>query len=234
MDISIHQPQYLPWISYFTKIEHSDLFIFLDSVDFQKNGLQNRSQIKTQQGREWLTVPVQQRLGQKINEVEIASGSQWRRKHWEKIQHSYRKANSFKTFEKEISTIFSREWLELSELNIYCIDLILELLEINTPIIKSSQMKASGHSSDLVLNLCKEAGASRYISGIGGKNYLKVGDFEDAGIEIIYHAPDLPEPYPQTFPQVDFFSDLSVIDILFNCGATWRDHIPRKVRSIEN
>jgi hypothetical protein len=229
MDISLHQPQYLPWISYFTKIEQSDLFIFLDSVDFQKNGLQNRNQIKTKQGREWLTVPVQQRLGQKINEVEIVRGSQWRRKHWEKIQHGYRKTNSFKTFEKEISLIFSHEWLELSKLNIYCIELMLELLEIDTPILKSSQMKASGQSSDLVLNLCKEVGASRYISGIGGKDYLKEGDFEDAGIEIIYQAPILPEVYPQPFPEVEFLSDLSVIDILFNCGATWRDHIPRKV-----
>lgn len=229
MDISIHQPQYLPWVPYFTKIEQSDLFILLDSVDFQKNGLQNRNLIKTQRGREWLTVPVQQHFGQKINEVEIANGSQWRRKHWEKIQHNYRKVNSFNVFEKDISTIFSHEWLQLSKLNIYCIELMLELLEINTPILKSSQMKATGQSSDLVLNLCKEAGASRYISGIGGKNYLKEGDFEDAGIEIIYQAPVLPEVYPQPFHQVEFFSDLSVIDILFNCGATWRDYIPRKV-----
>lgn len=36
MDISIHQPQYLPWVPYFRKIEQSDLFIFLDNVDFQK------------------------------------------------------------------------------------------------------------------------------------------------------------------------------------------------------
>ena len=229
MDISIHQPQYLPWLPYFTKIEQSDQFILLDSVHFQKNGLQNRNQIKTQQGREWLTVPVQQRLGQKINEVEIANGSQWRRKHWEKIQHSYRKARAFKAFEKEISTIFSHEWLELSKLNIYCTELMLELLQIETPILKSSQMKATGQSSDLVLNLCKEAGASRYLSGIGGQNYLKEGDFEDAGIEIIYQAPVLPEVYPQPFPQVEFFGDLSVIDILFNCGANWRDHMPRKV-----
>ena len=229
MDISLHQPQYLPWISYFIKIEQSDLFIFLDSVDFQKNGLQNRNQIKTQQGREWLTVPVQQRLGQKINEVQIVSDSNWRRKHWEKIQHSYRKTKSFKTYENEISAIFSQEWLELSKLNIYCIELMLELLEIDTPILKSSQMKASGQSSDLVLNLCKEVGASRYISGIGGKDYLKERDFEHAGIEVVYQAPFLPEVYPQAFPEVEFFSDLSVIDILFNCGATWRDHLPRKV-----
>ena len=234
MDISLHQPQYLPWISYFAKIEQSDLFIFLDSVNFQKNGLQNRNQIKTQLGREWLTVPVRHRFGQKINEVEIVSSSNWRRKHWEKIQHSYRKTEYFKTYEKEISAIFSNEWLELSKLNIYCIELFLELLQIDTNTLKSSQMNVTGQNSDLVLNLCKEVGASRYISGLGGKEYLKERDFEDAGIEILYQAPFLPEEYPQAFPEVGFFCDISVIDILFNCGDAWRDYLPREARGIDN
>jgi hypothetical protein len=228
MDVSIHQPQYLPWIPYFTKIEQSDLFIILDSVDFQKNGLQNRSQIKTLQGPQWLTVPVQQRLGQKISEVGLVSGNYWARKHLEKIHHSYRKAHAFKTYEKEISAIYAHDWLELSELNTYCIKLMLGLLEIDTPTIRSSQMKAVGHSSDLILNLCKEAGATRYISGIGGKNYLKEVDFGNAGIEIIYKSPILPEIYPQPVQPLDFIGDLSAIDILFNCGPSWRDYFPRK------
>jgi hypothetical protein len=94
-------------------------------------------------------------------------------------------------------------------------------------------MGVGGHSSDLILNLCKEVGATRYISGIGGRNYLKEGDFEDAGIEILYQPPVLPEAYPQTFPQVDFIGDLSAIDILFNCGTKWRDYFLRKVTGVE-
>ena len=71
MKISIHQPQYIPWLPYFLKISNSDCFIFLDSVDFQKNGVQNRNEIKTAQGRHWLTIPVSQNLGQKIKDTEI-------------------------------------------------------------------------------------------------------------------------------------------------------------------
>lgn len=228
MDVSIHQPQYLPWIPYFTKIEQCDLFILLDSVDFQKNGLQNRSQIKTPQGSQWLTVPVQQRFGQKIEEVELARNSPWARKHLAKIDQSYRKAYAFKTYEREINSIFSKDWLKLSELNIYSIQVMLDLLEIDTPIIRSSQMRAIGQSSDLILNLCQEVGATRYISGIGGRNYLKEVDFENAGIEILYKSPTLPEVYPQPFEQFDFIGNLSAIDILFNCGSSWRDYLPRK------
>ena len=71
MNIGIHQPQYLPWLPYFLKIDQSDVFVILDTVDFQKNGLQNRNQIKTNQGAQWLTVPVRQQLGQKIIDVRV-------------------------------------------------------------------------------------------------------------------------------------------------------------------
>ena len=45
MIISIHQPAYLPWLGYFDKINKSDLFVFLDTVQFQKNSFQNRNMI---------------------------------------------------------------------------------------------------------------------------------------------------------------------------------------------
>ena len=45
--VAIHQPQYLPWQPYFAKALASDLFVYLDTVQFQKNGVQNRNQVKT-------------------------------------------------------------------------------------------------------------------------------------------------------------------------------------------
>lgn len=104
---------------------------------------------------------------------------------------------------------------------------MLRLLEIETPILKSSQMQAVGKSSDLILNLCKEAGASRYISGTGGMGYLEEAKFKDAGIKIVYQPPILPSKHPQVFPEVEFMNDLSALDILFNCGSSWRDYLPK-------
>ena len=59
MTISIHQPAYNPWLGYINKISLSDLFIFLDTVQFEKNSFINRNKIKTPQGTMWLTIPVQ-------------------------------------------------------------------------------------------------------------------------------------------------------------------------------
>lgn len=229
MNVAIHQPQYLPWLPYLMKIEESDVFIFLDTVDFQKNGLQNRNQIKTAQGAHWLTVPIKQQLGQKILDVKIDNSSNWRRKHWQTIQLCYKKAPFFKTYEKDIEVLYAREWGGLNELNIELTMMMLRWMNIRTPTMRSSQMKATGTASDLVLNLCLEVGATHYISGVGGKNYLEPKAFEKAGIEIDYRPSLLPEAYPQLFTQAGFINHLSALDIVLNCGEAWRSHLPEEI-----
>lgn len=229
MKVSIHQPQYLPWLPYFMKIEESDLFILLDTVDFQKNGLQNRNQIKTAQGPHWLTVPVKQKLGQKICDVEINNAVNWRYKHWQTIQQCYKKAAVFKSHEQELNALYLQEWTGLNELNSELLMLMLRWMNIRTPMIRSSQMMATGNASELVLNLCLEAKATVYISGVGGKNYLVPDAFKRAGVEIDYRPSVLPGEYPQLFPQAGSIAHLSALDIILNCGSAWRNYIPVEV-----
>ena len=225
MNISIHQPQYLPWLPLLLKIEQSDLFIFLDNVDFQKNGLQNRNQIKSSQGLIWLTVPIYQKLGQKIIDVKIVSDKIWRKKHWQTIQVCYRKAPYFKFYKEALEAIYVNEWSSLCNLNIEIMKMLMEFMDIKTPTIRSSQMKARGQASDLIHNLCLEVGATQYISGIGGKEYLNPSTFYNSGIDLVYKSYSLPKEYPQLFNQSGFFNSLSVIDIIFNCGQDWRNYI---------
>jgi len=229
MKVAIHQPQYVPWLPYFLKIEESDVFIILDSVDFQKNGLHNRNQIKTSQGVQWLTVPVKQQLGQKICDVKIDETGDWCRKHWQTIRQSYGKAIAFKSYEEDLKGLYEREWQSLNELNIELITSIMLWLNIKTPIIRSSQMDAVGNASDLVLNLCLEVGADRYLSGTGGKSYLDENAFNSAGVAITYRPAVFPERYPQLFPKIGFINHLTALDILFNCGESWRTQMPLEI-----
>ena len=68
MRLAIHQPHYLPWLGYLAKWASADVFVFLDTVQYEKNGWQNRNRIKTRDGAHWLTVPVHARLGAPIRE----------------------------------------------------------------------------------------------------------------------------------------------------------------------
>jgi len=52
------QPTFLPWIGYFALIHEVDTFVFLDSVQFAKRSWQQRNQIKTASGAQWITMPV--------------------------------------------------------------------------------------------------------------------------------------------------------------------------------
>lgn len=228
MKVSIHQPQYIPWVPYFTKIRESDFFILLDTVDFQKNGIQNRNRIKTPNGAQWLSVPVFQKRGQKILDVKIDSNSGWRRKHWETLKHCYGKAAKFVNYESQLREWFDTDWSNLSELNSEIITSMMRWMEIRTPVCKSSQMAARGSASELVLNLCLEVGATCYLSGVGGRNYLDEMSFQKAGIEIVYRPAVLPMAYPQLSPQSGFLNDLSALDLLLNCGDAWTQFLPEE------
>ena len=225
MRVSIHQPQYLPWFPYIHKIISSDIFIFLDSVDFQKNGLQNRNKILTSNGPTWLTVPVMQKLGQKIIDTKTNNVSGWKKKHIKTLSMNYGKLDYFKNNRDSLFVLYENSGDSLSDLNILLTQKLLHFMHIDTTTFRSSDLSVPGTSTQLLLNLCTEVGATTYISGIGGKNYLDVELFASAGIAVEFLPPVLPSPYPHAFSKFGSHTDLSVIDLLFNCGDSWSQYV---------
>src|SRR3989442_2778643 len=92
MRVAIHQPHYLPWLGYFAKWAAADRFIFLDTVQYEKNGWQNRNRVKTPDGPRWLTVPVHARLGTPIPEVTVDTAQPWRGGHPPAVEQGHAKA----------------------------------------------------------------------------------------------------------------------------------------------
>ena len=137
MRVSIHQPQYLPWFPYFQKISASDFFIFLDTVDFQKNGLQNRNKILTSNGPAWLTVPVKHSLGQKIIDTKTNVGSGWKKKHVKTLMMNYGKLEYFKNIHEVLFDSYDEAGDSLSDLNISLTKKFLRFMHINTPTLRS-------------------------------------------------------------------------------------------------
>lgn len=225
MKLAVHQPQYLPWFPYLMKIEKADIFVLLDTADFQKNGVQNRNAIKTPNGAQWLTVPVIQKLGTKIKDIEIADQN-WQKKHWKAIVQNYSKAAYFTQYAGIVESWFVREWKQLSDLNNTILTDLLAMFEIETPIDRTSNLPfTDAKATDMLVCICKHTGAKEYISGMGGKAYMDESAFENEGIKIHYESPLLPKPYTQCYQKVAFMPDLSSLDILLNCGPSWRTYI---------
>jgi hypothetical protein len=214
--VVIHQPQYLPWLPLIAKADASDIFVYLDNVQYQKNGIQNRNQIKSATGPLWLTVPVRASLDLEIRSVPI-DGHHWQAKHQKSLLQNYAKAPFVHLLTEEIFPILAREWENLADLNIALMEWMFVYLNVQTRRIRASDLQAAGNKQELVINLCKELGASQYLSGMGASTYQNEEDFKAQGIEL-RHFHFAPKEYPQQYPKLGFVSGLSIIDLLLNVG----------------
>lgn len=216
MIISIHQPQYIPWLGYFDKIIKSDIFIFLDDVQYKKNEWQNRNKIRNAKNWQWLTVPVKYRFPQKINEVEIDNSKEWKKDHLLGIINNYSKSEFFKKYIDFFDDLYHKDWKILSDLNIYIIENILKFIGVEIQLLKSSDICGIiGSGSERLLSICSWVGADCYLSGVGGKDYLNVDIFENNNINVRFQEFLHPQ-YKQNFG--GFESGMSIIDLLFNHG----------------
>lgn len=223
MIVSINQPAYLPWLGYFQRIAVSDLHVVLDHVQFEKNSFVNRNRIRSSGGAVWLTVPVRTagRFGRlPIDELEIDSSSNWRRKHWQTIAQAYRRAPFFEEHALFFESVYEQEWRLLADLCGALTGYLLEAFAISTPLRRSSGLGAGAAKDELVLEICRVTGASLYLSGQFGRSYLHEERFAAHGIDVVYQ--DYRHPvYPQVYSP--FVSHLSAVDLLFNCGPESRD-----------
>jgi hypothetical protein len=217
MIVSINQPSYLPWLGYFQRIAISDIHVTLDHVQFEKNSFTNRNKIRTKDGSLMLTVPLKTKglFGSlAINTIET-SDDYWRVKHFKSIQGAYSKAKYFKQYEPTLSKFYERPCSKLIDLIIPMNKWMMEEFDIDTRIVRSSEIQFEGTKSDLVLNICQSLNATTYLSGPMGRDYLNIDSFKDAGIKVVFH--DYSHPvYEQTF--AGFQSHMTALDLLLNHG----------------
>jgi hypothetical protein len=218
MIASINQPAYLPWLGYFHRVAISDLHIVLDDVQFEKNSFSNRNKVRTRDGWCWLTVPVKSKgkFGDlALNRIEIDANQNWAAKHWATLRQSYARAAHFAAHQPALEAFYGRTWERLADLTREMTAYQLDAFGIRTPLKFSSELEVEGAKDELVLNLCKSVGATTYISGPLGRNYLRPEIFEEAGIAVVYHDYQHPT-YTQAHP--GFEPGMAALDLLLNEG----------------
>lgn len=220
MRVAIHQPHYLPWLGYFAKWADADLFVFLDTVQYEKNGWQNRNRIKTPHGPRWLTVPVRARLGTAIRDVTIDSGQRWRARHWRAIDNAYAGAPSWPRYRAALQDFYGREWDRLAPLAVESARWLARALGLSVPARLASEIAvdSAGPPPDATARLvaiCRAVGADTYLAGRDGARYLDARQFACAGIAVATQRYDHPE-YGQRHGE--FAPFLSALDLLLMHG----------------
>ncbi|MBT4485516.1 MAG: WbqC family protein [Candidatus Latescibacteria bacterium] len=216
MIVSIHQPNFLPWLGFFDKMDCSDVFVLLDCVQFEKNGWQNRNRIKTARGWNWLTVPVQHKFGTTIAETRVADTVKWQKKHLNSLVTNYSKAPYFNNYIDYYHDMYSKRWIFLAELCNSFIHDFAEKIGIETRMLTvSSPEEWPDDPNQRLVSIVKKFGGDVYLAGAGGRNYIKEKHFKEAGIKVVFQDYS-PIEYPQLYSE--FIPGLAIVDALFNVG----------------
>jgi hypothetical protein len=220
---AIHQPNFLPWLGYFYKIQTADVFIFLDSVPMSTGGasaITHRTRIRLGEKEHFLSLPMQKTGAKRIQDERIVPGN-----HLQKLKktvaQSYAKAPYFKQTWPLLDSVLSYPSLSLSDFNIHGIESVCSALGWSPRLLRSSDLVQSWshipQKSELLIALCQRVGADRYLAGGGGsRNYLDIDLFRAAGIEVVYSP--FAHPIYRQFGNT-FIPGLSAMDALFHVGS---------------
>jgi hypothetical protein len=216
MIVAVHQPQYMPWLGYFDKIDKADVFVLLDNVQFKKNEWQNRNKIKTAQRWQWLTVPVKYKYPQLINEVRINNAEKWQHKQKQALLTNYRRAPFYAYLEAFFNEVFSHSWTFISELNIQVVKRLAGILGMDARVFVASELGEFPQDPDeRLIAMTKHFGAETYLAGAGGIQYMDLTKYKKNGIKVIFQHYQHPV-YEQLYG--DFEPYMSAIDLMLNHG----------------
>ena len=163
MKIAIHQPEHFPYMGFFMKMYQSDLFIILDDVQFTKGNFQHRNRFLNKSNKEeWFTIPLEKKPHHKlIKDIKTNDLIEWREKITKQLSNN---------FKQDLTNIYSSS--NLIDINLASINLCRKRLNINTPLMLSSELNIKTKGSQKLSDICDKLEASTYLSGLGAKSYL--------------------------------------------------------------
>ena len=224
MKVGMIQSNYLPWRGYFDFIDDVDTFVIYDDVQYTRKDWRNRNRIKTPNGIQWITVPVNYSQSEPtlIKDTKIDYVQPWQRKHIGRITQAYRETPYFGLYSEELFCLLMRDFCTISDLNIALIEWCMAKLEISVPLKLSGNIDATGGRNDRIIKILQTLGSTEYLVGPAARGYIDESLYKRAGIRLTYKSYEY-KPYPQQFGGFD--GSVSIIDLLFNCGPQSRNYL---------
>jgi hypothetical protein len=215
--VGIHQPNFFPWLGFFKKIVKSDVFVFLDNVQYSHGSWTNRVNILNQKKASWITCPVtHQGHYQTIQEIKINDNQPWRQRIENLITLNYSKSDFYSENYQFVSDMIERREPIISGYNIKNIKAICKILDIETKFILQSEIPTSKKATELIIEIVQIVGGTDYICGSGSRNYQDDQKFSENSIALFHQ--NFVHPHYKQKSTAEFIGGLSIIDVLLNCG----------------
>lgn len=176
---------YFPWLGQLNQALLADAFVFYSDVQFSR-GFINRVQVIINGRQQFITVPT---IGSKrslIKDLKIDETTNWRNKHLLKLKDSFTESKyCSRTLEifKEIVYADHKNLADLSSAS------VKNLCKLTFPdrcpkFYDSRDFPRDLKSTASLIYICKELGATKYLTGHGASKYISVNEFENNGIEL--------------------------------------------------
>jgi WbqC-like protein family len=219
--VAIHQPNFFPWLGYFDKLYKSDVFIFLNHVQFAKTGGTWSNRVKMRIGGEvqWVTAPVQRTHHNVIavDQVVWDDSRPWREKFYKSLISNYGRAAFYEETIELVKPLIFYPTSNLSDFNLNAISTIAAHVSLRIDHCYSSRdLDVASHSNDMLIELTKRFDGTAYLCGGGAGDYQDDDAFRRAGLDV-FHQHYLHPMYPQGVN--DFHAGLSIVDALMHVGA---------------
>jgi hypothetical protein len=218
--VTIHQPDFMPWLGLFVKINKADTFVILGGVENKYNAQSwfRRVKLATKLGSYWFSVTVTKPLNSSflpINKMKINKNINYSNA-LETIHRTYAKTTYFNDIYPLVENWFNSQEELLCKRNIDFIIDMMSRLEISTKIVYAKSLSCTEKSNKLLIEILKSQNADIYLCGDGASGYQKNEMYLENGIEIEYNNFNLKE-YKQVNTK-NFKPNLSIIDTLMNLG----------------
>lgn len=190
---------YLAPVQYYTKLLASDSIFIEQNENYIKQTYRNRCSIVSANGPISLSIPVIHSSAQKTltKDIRIADHGNWQHMHWNAIVSAYNSTPFFEYYQDDFYPFYHKKIEFLFDFNNELQELILKLLNIETPCIKFTEDYKT----------CFTEKQSDLREAIHPKKEW---------ISDIHFAP---ATYYQVFDQkLGFFPNMSIVDLLFNMG----------------
>lgn len=189
---------YWPNLSYYSCLLNHDCIIDIGE-HYTKQSFKNRATILTANGLQNLVIPVQKFSNHTpVHQIKLCYKERWYTNHYRTIYSAYKNSPYFDYFENELRLVYEYKPEFLFEFNDYQIEKVFSILKLKKNIIISKQYT---EKNDFIIDLRND---------IHPKNN---------STQPLLLNQNISRPYYQTFqPTGKFEPNLSILDLLFNCG----------------
>jgi hypothetical protein len=204
MSIALLPTSYLGPLNYYSKLKKYTTCALEQFEHLPKQTYRNRAVIYSPNGALTLSIPlVKRNHRQCMKEVKISYDHDWLKLHWRTLESSYRRSPFFEYYEDDLQPFYNaKKYDYLLDFNEALQQKILELLKLNTVFSFTTEyLKTPADTID-------------FRDLFSQKNPAE----QDSDFQII--------PYMQVFEtKHGFIPNLSIVDLLFNCGSKANDYI---------